>query len=70
MRRTSLVVDDDTLARVQHILGTHGLKDTVDRAFDEVVRAEKRRNLARRLRTGEGIDRSEEIFRAARPLTP
>lgn len=66
-RRTSIDVDDEKLARVQQVLGTTGLKDTVERAFDEVLRAHLRRRLAERIRTGEGVDRGPEILKAVRP---
>lgn len=64
-RRTSLQVDDARLSQVQEILGTSGLKDTVERAFDEVVRAHLRRRLAERLSTGEGLDISDPDVYAA-----
>jgi len=67
-RRTSIEIDDDKLGRVQRILGTKGLKDTVDRAFDEVLRAHLRRELIEQIRTGEGIDRGEEILTQTRPV--
>jgi Arc/MetJ family transcription regulator len=66
-RRTSIDVDDERLAQVQRVLGTTGLKDTVERAFDEVLRAELRRSLIERIRTGEGIDRSPELLEQTRP---
>ena len=66
MRRTSIVLDEKQLARVQRVLGTGGVKDTVDRAFDEVLRADLRRRLARRIRLGAGIDRGARILDASR----
>lgn len=66
MRRTSLEIDEDRLTRAQQVLGTKGVKDTIDRVLDEVLRADLRRRLADRLRTGEGIDRGEEILEASR----
>lgn len=66
MRRTSLEIDENRLTRAQQVLGTKGVKDTIDRALDEVLRADLRRRLAERLRTGEGIDRGEEILAASR----
>ena len=67
MRRTSINLDESRLARVQLILGTNGIKETVERAFDEVVRADLRRRLALRVRTGEGVDRGENILSETRP---
>lgn len=43
-----------------------GMRGTTDRALDEVQRAELRRRLAERIRTGEGIDRGEELLEASR----
>jgi hypothetical protein len=52
------------------VLGTKGVKDTIDRALDEVLRADLRKRLAERIRTGEGIDRGEEILEASRRWRP
>jgi Arc/MetJ family transcription regulator len=65
-RRTSIDVDDEKLERVQRVLGTTGLRDTVERAFDEVIRADLRRQLAEQIRTGEGVDRSPEMLAKTR----
>jgi Arc/MetJ family transcription regulator len=65
-RRTSIDVDDEKLARVQRVLGTTGLRDTVERAFDEVLRSDLRRRLAERIRTGEGIDRGTALLAKTR----
>lgn len=51
------MVDDALLAQAQAALGTTGLKDTVDRALGEAVRAQRRRELLQQLREGEGFDR-------------
>jgi Arc/MetJ family transcription regulator len=67
-RRTTIDVDDDLLAHAQDALGTSGLKDTVDAAFCEVIRRERRRRLAERISTGRGIDRSIEALSETRPL--
>ena len=66
MRRTSLELDEELLSRTQRVLGTTGVKDTVDRAFEEVLQADLRRRLAERVRSGKGIDRGEEILTAVR----
>jgi Arc/MetJ family transcription regulator len=66
MKRTSIELDEALLAQVQKVLGTSGVKDTVDRAFAEVLRAHLRRRLAERVRTGGGIDRSPELLAATR----
>jgi Arc/MetJ family transcription regulator len=66
MRRTSIEIDDERLTEVQNILGTTGLKDTVEKAFDEVVRAELRRRLADRIASGDGIDRNPITLEASK----
>lgn len=59
-RRTTIEVNDALLEAAQRVLGTLGLKDTVDGALTAVVRAERRRRLARRLQTGAGVDFSAD----------
>ncbi|MGH8884536.1 MAG: type II toxin-antitoxin system VapB family antitoxin [Egibacteraceae bacterium] len=66
IRRTTIQIDDALLAEAQQVLGTSGLKDTVDSAFHAVIRADRRRALARRLRDGLGLDFDEETTRDAR----
>lgn len=65
-RKTTIDIDDDLLAQAQGILGTRGLKDTVDRALTEVIRAGRRRELVRQLASREGLDFDEPTRRAAR----
>jgi Arc/MetJ family transcription regulator len=67
MRRTSIDLDESRLARVQRILGTTGVKDTVEGAFDEVLRGDLRSRLARRVQSGEGIERGPGLLRETRP---
>ena len=66
-RRTTLEVDDALLSQAQHALGTKGLKDTVDRAFREAIRRSLREQLAGRIVSGRGIDRSPELLAESRP---
>lgn len=66
-RRTSIEVDDELLARAQEALGTNGLKDTVDAAFREAVRRSLRERFARRIESGEGVDRGPDVLAATRP---
>jgi Arc/MetJ family transcription regulator len=67
VRRTSIELDQERLLKVQKLLGTTGVKDTVEGAFDEVIRADLRRRLARRIRTGAGVDRGAKLLDASRP---
>jgi Arc/MetJ family transcription regulator len=66
MRRTSVELNEEQLTRAQRVLGTKGVKDTIERAFDQVLRADLRRRLAERIRSGEGIDRSDEVLAESR----
>lgn len=65
-RRTTIEMDEQLLEAAQAVLGTRGLKETVDRALREVVRASRRRALADRLSSGAGLDLDDETVRAAR----
>lgn len=56
MHKTTLEVDDELVARAGAILGTRGLKATVQRALEEVVAREARRRFAERLLTMEGLE--------------
>jgi Arc/MetJ family transcription regulator len=51
-RRTTLEVDDEVLAQVQAVLGTSGLKDTVDAAFTRLLRTERLRRSTDQLVSG------------------
>ena len=66
MRRTSLEIDEHQLARAQQALGTSGVKDTIELALQEVIRAALRRRLAARIQSGEGIDRGDHMLEASR----
>lgn len=56
MRKTTIEIDDELVAQAQAVLGTKGLKATVHRALDEVVRLELRLQLMERLKRMEGLD--------------
>ena len=56
MHRTTLVLDDRKLARARRLLGTKGIKDTVERALDEVIAADLRQQAFERLREMRGLD--------------
>ena len=53
MTKRLIEVDDEKLATVRAMLGTHTLKATVDGAFDEVIALELRR---RAILAERGID--------------
>ncbi|MEP6863205.1 MAG: type II toxin-antitoxin system VapB family antitoxin [Deltaproteobacteria bacterium] len=44
------------LAKVRRVLGTTGIKDTVERAFDEILAMEVRKRAVARLVSQEGLD--------------
>ena len=50
------MVDKQLVAKAAAILGTRGLRATVQRALQEVVAAEARRRFARRLMSMDGLD--------------
>ena len=56
MHKTTLVIDERKLRRVRKVLGTHGIKDTIDGALDEVLALDARRRLIEKLRTMKGLD--------------
>jgi Arc/MetJ family transcription regulator len=56
MRKTTIVIDDDLIAQAKEVLGTTGLKETIDAALIEVVNARLRVDHLERLKTMRGID--------------
>ena len=48
--KTSLVINRGKVAEVREILGTNTIAETVDAAFDEVLRLAARRRLLERIR--------------------
>lgn len=55
-RLTTLEIDERKLERVKTALGTRTLRDTVDRAFDEVLVRAARAETVERLKTMDGLD--------------
>lgn len=55
-RKTSVEINEDLLAAVQRILATATIKDTIEEAFREVLRAEARREEVEALTTMDGLD--------------
>ena len=56
MRKTTLEVDDELYEQARQILGTRGLKATVQRAFEEVLARQARREMIQQLRELRGLD--------------
>ena len=60
MRKTSVDVDDLLLEQVRDVLGTSSIKETIDSALREVMRAEARRQEIRVLAVMDGLDLDDE----------
>lgn len=56
MHRTTLVLDDKKLAKVRKLLGTKGIKETVERALDEIIAYDARRKAVEQLQQMKGLD--------------
>ena len=55
-RKTSVVIDEDLLSAVQEILETRTVKDTIEQAFLEVLRAKAREEEVEALAARKGMD--------------
>ena len=64
MRKTSVDVDDRLLDQVRDVLGTSSIKETIDRALREVMRAEARRLEIEALAVMDGLDLADETVMA------
>ena len=62
MRRTTIELDEELLADAQQVLGTHGVKDTVETALTAAVAADARRRFFERMRTMDGMDPWDEAM--------
>ncbi len=58
-RKTSVEIDEELLASVRRVLSTATLKDTIEEAFREVLRAEARREEVLALSEMQGMDLSD-----------
>ena len=67
-RKTSVVIDEDLLAAVQTVLETKTVKDTIEQAFLEILRARARAEEVKALSTLSGmeLDDDEEMAGAWR----
>ena len=59
-RKTSVLVDEDLLEQARDILRTDTIKETINSALLEVVRAEARRQEVEAMREMEGLDLDDE----------
>ncbi len=69
-RKTTIEINIDLLARAQEVLGTKGVKETVDKALEEVWRAEMRRRLLEDLQARRWDFEHNAIDREAQWRTP
>ena len=56
IRKTSVEINEELLAAVQRVLSTSTIKDTVEEAFREVLRAEARREEVEALAEMRGME--------------
>ncbi len=63
-RKTSVEIDDELFEAVRRTLATNTLRDTIDVAFREVLRAEARQAEVRALSTMEGMDLADDALMA------
>lgn len=56
MRKTTIEFEEDLFEQARAVLGTRGLKATVQRAFEEVLAMDARRKVIERLQKMEGLD--------------
>jgi Arc/MetJ family transcription regulator len=56
MRKTTVEVDEELFERTRAVLGTRGLKATVQRAFEEVLALHARRQVIQQLQEMDGLD--------------
>jgi len=59
VRKTSVEINEELLASVQRVLSTTTIKDTIEEAFREVLRAEARREEVDALAAMSGLDLSD-----------
>jgi Arc/MetJ family transcription regulator len=59
-RKTSVEINEELLTAVQRVLSTATLKETIEQAFQEVLKAEARRQEVEALATMRGMDLADE----------
>jgi Arc/MetJ family transcription regulator len=69
VKRTTIDIDQDILGKAREILGTRGIRDTVDEALRDVVRREAGQRLLAWWKENDDL-RNPEIMRAAWPPPP
>lgn len=64
--RTTIEIDAALLDEAREVLGTTGIRETVEAAMRRAIDAELRRQLAAQIRSGEGFDTGPDILAQAR----
>jgi Arc/MetJ family transcription regulator len=64
VRKTSVEINEELLVAVQRVLSTATIKDTIEEAFREILRAEARREEVEALATLGGLDLSDPAIMA------
>jgi Arc/MetJ family transcription regulator len=59
-RKTSVTIDEDLLTAVQEVLDTRTVKDTIEQAFLEILRAKARQEEVEALSTMSGMDLDDD----------
>lgn len=60
MRKTSVEIDDHLIAQARRVLGTSSIKETIDSALREIVRAAARRQEVQALAAMDDLDLADE----------
>jgi Arc/MetJ family transcription regulator len=68
--RTTVELDQDQVAEARSVLGTNGIKDTIEAALDSVIRRSKREAFLQQVVNGDGLDLGPEFLAQARPNIP
>jgi Arc/MetJ family transcription regulator len=64
VRRTSVELDEELLSAVQRVLSTATLKETIEEAFREILRAAARREEVETLAAMRGMDLTDPVVMA------
>jgi Arc/MetJ family transcription regulator len=59
-RKTSVLIDEELLAAAKTVLNTKTVKDTIERAFQEVLRARARAEEVEALSLQRGMDLNDD----------
>lgn len=63
-RKTSVEINEELFTSVQKVLSTSTLKDTIEEAFREILRAEARREEVAALSEMQGMELSDPVIMA------